>query len=498
MVRTLHVIGGGAGIGRWLIDRVFFASGNIFCYDTNKKALETFPNEIVRCHLSTERSYHSYSNQFQSGDWFLLAVPLTAFVDTVMALIPLLKPGSLVITLSSVQAEPIKILKNAVPCNSAYCGFHPLFGPAVSSPVGQLVALTDFDDGQPQHCALKTVLQEKGLIVSTLSAEEHDHYMSYVQALAHFCMIGFAATLSMDGIHPRDLLKLRTPNFHFLYAFTSRVIKLSATTTGAIQSTPEASKIRKKMLESLNQLHTQFEEAATTAECANIIEQLRQPLTGAEVDEGAELASMAADTLHDFEEILYKYKISSSPFVFRHRSSGIIKVIRITEIRHDEILFEEASKLIERNGNTYFAIGLSDTAQKNYRSIGLNMPRPACDAIKKRNIKLLDRDELNAFFRSSVLPMVIDYNFLNPHGLVEGYFEEWLPLIVRGLWHCEFRESFRKRQETEKITLRLTFNPNSSKSEIVERVRAAVEKGPLIPASTRTYVKAVNASDAAP
>ena len=127
MVRTLHVIGGGAGIGRWLIERVFATAGNIYCYDTNSKALETLPSAVTPCLLNSERGYEPYSNQFQANDWVLLVAPLTVFQDTVAALVPLLRPGCLVVTLSSVQAEPISILKQNIPSDSTFFGCHPFF-----------------------------------------------------------------------------------------------------------------------------------------------------------------------------------------------------------------------------------------------------------------------------------------------------------------------------------------------------------------------------------
>lgn len=482
MSQVVHVIGGGAGIGRWLLDRVLVPENcRVYCYDTNSKALESLPAVVVRCPLGPDDDYASYSLQFQTNDWILLVVPLTVFESTLAALHPLIRPGTLIVTLSSIQAEPIDLLAKSLPLGIRFCGCHPLFGPAVSSPVGQLVAITEFDESHQPHCDLRSLLERKGLIVSTLGADEHDRYMAYVQALAHFCLIGFAATLAKDGIPPRDLLKLRTPNFHFLYAFASRVLKLSPTTTGAIQTTPDASKIRYTMLKTLQDLHERFETAGTAAGCARAIEELRTSLSGAEIDEGAEIATMAADSLLDFEETLYRYRNTGSPFVFRHRGTGVLKIVRITDIRHDEIQYIEATKRVEHEGKMYFAVALNDTARANYRSVGQNIRTGIRDSIKKRNIKFLDREDLDGFFRSSILPMVIDHNFVNPHGLDESYFEEWLPLVVKGLWACDFRDAFRQRGGVERITLRLTFNPNVTRETIVAKVRLAVEQRQLTP-----------------
>ncbi|MBI4997916.1 MAG: prephenate dehydrogenase/arogenate dehydrogenase family protein, partial [Rhodocyclales bacterium] len=140
------------------------------------------------------------------------------------------------------------------------------------------VALTEFDELHPKHRALRDLLESRGLIVSWLSAAEHDRYMAYVQALAHFVLLGFAATLGKAGVQPSEILKLRTPNFQFLYAFASRVLKLSTTTTGAIQTTQDAARIRESVIATLIEMNEAFRQAGTAQECAKVIERLRSPL----------------------------------------------------------------------------------------------------------------------------------------------------------------------------------------------------------------------------
>ena len=470
--RNVHVIGGAAGIGKWLVSHVF---EHAYVYDLSQKALELLPSTARPC-LVGPNTYSDYEQQFGPADWILLGVPLTVFEDTVNMLVPVLKDGSLVVTLSSIQDQPVRVLRSRLPAGRSLVGCHPLFGHTVHSPVGQIVALTEFDERQSQHREFRRALSERGLIVTQLELAEHDRYMAYVQALTHFCLLGFAATLGRSGVHPGDLLKLRTPNFQFLFAFASRIIKQSSTTSGAIQSTADAALIRKSFLDCLSDLHGSFGAAKDVQQHARVIEGLRAPLTGAEVDEGAEVAAVAVDSIQAFDQLVHKYKMSAAPFLFRNRITGRFKVVRILEIRHDEICYQESTRAIKDNDRVRFAIGLNVEAVKNYRAMGITFPRAVQEVIKKRNIKLVPSEEVDAFYREQLLPITTEYNLQNPLGHRDDYFEEWLPLVVRGLWSCQFLDGFRKRGGIERVTLRLTFNPNTKREQLLERVRRAVEE----------------------
>ena len=86
---------------------------------------------------------------------------------------------------------------------------------------------------------------------------------------------------------------------------------------------------------------------------------------------------------------------------------------------------------------------------------------------------------MNDFYRSRILPIEIKCNLQNKYSLKEDYLEVWLPRLIKGLWQCEFLEAYRRRNEIEKVTLKLTFNPNIDKDTIIKRVREVVEEQKL-------------------
>jgi prephenate dehydrogenase len=350
-------------------------SSTTYCYDLSPRHLDLLPKTIRAC-PTDGLGIAEYKDNFRTGDWVVLAVPQPALQATVSELVPLLPPGILVIVSTSTQRESLRLLREHVPSNCEYLGFHPLFSPTVGSPIGQIAALIDLDVTKQQHQEFMKTVGSTGLLVTPLSVDDHDRYMALVQSLTHFCLIGFAATVGDSGIPPSTLLKLKTPNFQFLYAFASRVLKLTTTTTGSIQFTPEAKAIRESFLSMAQTLHNKLSSSSTVSECALVIDEARAPLSSAEVDEGAEISAVAVDALQRFEELLHTYKVSERPFVFLHRITGLVHIVRIIDITYDEVHFLESTKQFMNNEGEHpeliaVAIGLLDQARDNYRRAGI-------------------------------------------------------------------------------------------------------------------------------
>ncbi len=479
---VVHVIGGGAGIGRWFIRKAFADMAQVYCYDINQSSLVGLGANVISCHVDTA-GYSRYAANFGRNDWVLYAAAPQHIEHVMSAVLPFLKEGTLIVSMTSVQEKSSAVLKSMTPSSCVHLGCHPLFGPTVSSPVGQLAALIDFTDRNSQHKKFREYLSSKGIIATELSARDHDRHMAIIQALTHFSLFAFARSILEIGVHPSDLLKLKTPNFQFLYAFASRVLKISPGTTGAIQATADASELRSTFIRTATALHESFEQDRTESGCSQVVFTLREPLTGAEVDEGAEIAAVAVDSIQRFEALIHKHCVTGAPFVFRHRTTNTLHVVRIVEIRAEEIRCEESTKAIGKGKDNRLAIGLNTIARENYKTVGINLPLPKAYVTKKRNIKLMDADEFKEFYKNTIYPMTVVRNFLNEHAKTETYFEEWLPKLVKGLWSCECLEMYKKRGQNPRATLRLMFNPNTSRTEILERVRSLVEENTLLAAT---------------
>ena len=478
-MRNVHVIGGAGGIGKWFIEKLLINSisvKDIYCYDINESALENLSSKIKTIYIKNISEYSKQNQNFHDNDWVIFAIPINRLEEIYFQLVSKCKVAELLfISLTSTQVDAMKILQKYNNSKYSFLGCHPLFGPSITSPVAKIIALVEFDSKKNHHQEFKKFLDSTGIITSSLTAIEHDKNMSVIQALTHFTYLSFADTLSKNKYNPRFLLDMSTPNFQFLYAFASRVIKIAPTTTGAIQYTTEAKHIRAVYLESVKRLKEDFDNCKNILESATVIEGLREPFSGNDVAEGYEQSEIAIDSVQRIENLLFRYKTQKRPFIFQHKESGKLHVIQIIEIMRDSVKYIESTKLVDIENKKYYAIGLHPQAIKNYKKIGINLPKPYTDTIKKRQIGFLQTHEIDEFYKSNILPAKMMVNIENyyPFGqYIENYYESWLPLLIEGLWNVKFIESYRRKGSIEKVTVEIEFNPEYKSDLIIKNINS--------------------------
>jgi len=229
--QNIHVLGGARGIGRWFIENIYLPQASlydIYCYDYYLKGLSSLPNSVTKCVLNDSVGYNDYKGNFSESDWILFAIPLISLKKALYDISGIIGDSSLLIPFTSVQKDAINLCEDIeADVSFSFIGCHPLFGDNLQSPVGQTVVLTRFESESEQHRSFKSSITHMGLLVSELNEVEHDEYMSIIQGLTHFTYLAFAKTLTCNNKSIEKLLELKTPNFQFLYAFTSRVLKLS-------------------------------------------------------------------------------------------------------------------------------------------------------------------------------------------------------------------------------------------------------------------------------
>lgn len=140
-------------------------------------------------------------------DYVVLAIPLEAYKGVIDSIAGYLGKDTVVVDISSVKAEPARILHELLPDRKAVV-MHPLFGPqsAASGLNGHtLVMCPEVSDPKP-YASIKRFSQGLGLNVVEKSAENHDKDMAYAQGLTFFV----ARALMRMNIHS---IELQTPSF---------------------------------------------------------------------------------------------------------------------------------------------------------------------------------------------------------------------------------------------------------------------------------------------
>ena len=220
-------------MARWLVERVLGADPGleIVLADVDDSVVEVASR--IRCEAAVTGIAVTYVDGQIYGlgtldgyDAVLLGVPTHALEQVAGAVLPHLRDGALVFDICSTKVEPMSQLLQASDGRLSIIGTHPLFGPDLTSAIGQQIVVCTTDSSDADHVRwLVGRLQEHGAtVVRTSDPEEHDRYMAYVQVLTHFVYMAFARTLQADGLDLGRAWDYQTPPFRFLASFAGRVV----------------------------------------------------------------------------------------------------------------------------------------------------------------------------------------------------------------------------------------------------------------------------------
>ena len=115
----------------------------------------------------------------------ILAIPVSGLEETVAAIRPHLRLGSLVLDVGSVKVGPVEVMRRGLPPDVDIVATHPLFGPQSASHgiKGLKIAVCPVRGLQAGRVA--AFLRTLGLRVIVTTPEEHDWEAALVQGLTH-------------------------------------------------------------------------------------------------------------------------------------------------------------------------------------------------------------------------------------------------------------------------------------------------------------------------
>ncbi len=154
------------------------------------------------------------------ADLVLVCVPINKTLETIERLQPFLTEKMILADLTSVKAQPLqKMLKVH---QGAVVGLHPMFGPDTQSLAKQVVVCCH-GRGAEQYEWLLEQIKIWGAKIEVIGATEHDHAMTYIQALRHFSTFMFGLHLSEQPIKLEQLLALSSPIYRLELAMIGRL-----------------------------------------------------------------------------------------------------------------------------------------------------------------------------------------------------------------------------------------------------------------------------------
>ncbi len=182
------IIGGSGGMGRW------FAN---FLLKDGKEVVITGRNEKKLLEVKRELGVEVATNAeaVKSADAVLLSVPIDNFEPVVQEIQSYIRPGQVVIEITSLKMLPVKIMHKHIKTGLTL-GVHPMFGPGAGSIAKQNFILTPTNvDETALAQKVKEYLAARGARVTLMPPQEHDEMMAVILGLPHFIALVAADTL---------------------------------------------------------------------------------------------------------------------------------------------------------------------------------------------------------------------------------------------------------------------------------------------------------------
>ena len=165
------------------------------------------PERTKRLSKKIRTSYATLS-EINKFEVVFLTTPPRYLPNIVKAISHDLRPGSLVMDISSVKSGIIDEVSTLLPSGVEYLSLHPLFGPSTKRIKGNNIVVIPVR-GKSFLAALKELFEGLGLTVVVTSPEEHDRIMAVVQVAHHLSSLSLALTL-WNLLGPKELKSYAT------------------------------------------------------------------------------------------------------------------------------------------------------------------------------------------------------------------------------------------------------------------------------------------------
>ncbi|WP_040977246.1 bifunctional chorismate mutase/prephenate dehydrogenase [Necropsobacter massiliensis] len=154
------------------------------------------------------------------ADVVIVSVPIVNTVETIERLKPYLTETMLLTDLTSVKRAPLAKMLEVH--RGPVVGLHPMFGPDIASMAKQVVVCCDGRYAARYQWLLEQI-QIWGAKIYQADAAEHDHSMTYIQALRHFATFANGLHLSKQPVQLSQLLALSSPIYRLELAMIGRL-----------------------------------------------------------------------------------------------------------------------------------------------------------------------------------------------------------------------------------------------------------------------------------
>jgi prephenate dehydrogenase len=241
MMTRMLILGGTGGTGSWFASYFREKGFDVVVWGPSGKT-------DVAARMGV-RYAHDMMKEVQDCDIVMLSVPIEKTVEVIRQVAPRMRPGSLLMDVTSLKSEPMKAMTRHAPQAVEIIGTHPMFGPTMPTLNGQTVILTPaVGRSETWLPRMRSLFESDGARIEVLDPEEHDEIMAVVQALTHFAYIGIGATLQALDFDVEKSRKFMSPVYEIMIDFVGRILDQNPELYASIQKNPQAMKVRQTFI----------------------------------------------------------------------------------------------------------------------------------------------------------------------------------------------------------------------------------------------------------
>lgn len=161
----------------------------------------------------------------QDAKLVIVSVPIDLTCQTIAKLEPFLNEDMLLVDFTSVKTAPINaMLKHH---KGAVVGLHPMFGPDIKNFAKQVIVCCAGRDSEKAQWLLQQ-FSIWGAKICKVNCFDHDHSMSYIQALRHFATFVNGLHLARQNIRLDTILELSSPIYRLELMMIGRLFAQDA------------------------------------------------------------------------------------------------------------------------------------------------------------------------------------------------------------------------------------------------------------------------------
>ena len=240
----IAIIGGSGKMGQWLAAYLLKEGKEVIITGKNREKLQA-AGKRLGVKTATNKA------AVKRADVVVLSVPIGSFEEIVAEIAPYIRPGQVIIDITSVKTMPVTAMHEHFKTREML-GIHPLFGPGAKGVANMNFVLTPTNKKEVALAQkVAKFLETRGARVTLMTPQEHDGMMGVILGLAHYIALVAADTLS--GIkNLKEMAAISGITYKVLLTLIESVVSEDPELYSAIQMA----------LPGLPQLEKQFQQKA--------------------------------------------------------------------------------------------------------------------------------------------------------------------------------------------------------------------------------------------